>query len=180
MLNHSQHKLYFYMTSRGNGIWQSTWIRDSLNLVKKLNEWNGRSNRMCVCVRAFWWPQCSKIDCTIFEFQTIKLQTHTQHHQREKWLKHKSIQSYTAYALINRVKQIHSHHIHLLILKKNRLFFLFHFFFFSFSLASSFSNVLYNNIFFSFDVYVSFSRRCSLSRFLFFVYLLSLVFILLH
>lgn len=127
------HSINFYMTSRGNGIWQSTWIHDSLNLVKKLNEWNGRSNRMCVC--AFWWPQCSKIDCTIFEFQTIKLQTHTQHHQREKWLKHKSIQSYTAYAfmnLINRVKQIHSHHIHLLILKKNRLFFSFIFSFFLF------------------------------------------------
>lgn len=95
-------------------------------------KWTIKSN---VCLCAFWWPQCSKIDCTIFEFQTIKLQTHTQHHQREKWLKHKSIQSYTAYAfmnLINRVKQIHSHHIHLLILKKIDCFFSFIFSFFLF------------------------------------------------
>lgn len=45
-----------------------TWIHDdSLNIVKiERMKWTIKS---CVCVCTIWWPQCSKIDCTIIRFQ---------------------------------------------------------------------------------------------------------------
>lgn len=59
----AEHKLFLYDFL---WIWNlaTTWIHDSLNLVE-LNERK--------CMGEFWWPRCSKFDCTIFfDFETIK------------------------------------------------------------------------------------------------------------